>query len=199
VKSLLIASHNAGKLKEFKDLLGKSFQLTSPTDFSFTVLEDGKTYQENALKKAKSFYDRYQTPVLSDDSGLEIDALGGRPGIHSARFGGEGVGYEEKFQKLLQELSGIPEQAWTARFRCVLCFFEGKQTAPRYFEGICEGKILTQPEGKEGFGYDPLFFSFELKNPLGLASETEKNQVSHRAKAIQSFLNWAQNNLDQVS
>ena len=199
MRSLLIASQNSGKLREFKDLLGQSFKAVPPTDFSVEVIEDGKTYQENALKKALSFYEHFKMPVLSDDSGLEVDVLGGAPGILSARYGGESASYSVKFQKLLGELKAFPEEAWTARFRCVLCFFQSPEVAPLYFEGVCEGRILGKPEGQEGFGYDPLFFSFDLKKPLGLASKSEKSQVSHRAKAIQSFLLWAQNNLDQVS
>lgn len=199
MKKLLIASQNPGKLKEFQSLLGGSFQVIHPTEISLEVLEDGKTYQENALKKAQAFFEHYQMPVLSDDSGLEIDVLGGAPGIHSARYGGKESSYEKKFQSLLVELSPFPEESWTARFRCVLCFFYSKEAPPRYFEGVCEGRILRKPEGKEGFGYDPLFYSLDLKKPLGLASKAEKSQVSHRARAIQSFLHWAQNNLDQVS
>lgn len=199
MKSLLIASHNPGKVKEFEQLLGDAFKITKPSNLPFEVVEDGQTYQENALKKAQAFFETHQIPVLADDSGLEVDALGGAPGIYSARYAGPGSSDEAKFSKLLAELSGIPQEAWTARFRCVLCFLERKESPPRFFEGICEGKILSKPEGTEGFGYDPLFYSFDLKKPLGLASKLEKARVSHRAQAIQSFLQWAKNNLHQVS
>lgn len=193
MKSLLIATQNAGKVREFQKLLSPVFSCRSADSVSPTVIEDGKTYQENALKKAQAFYQVYQTPVLADDSGLEVDPLNGAPGIFSARYGSPDFSWKERFEYLYQQLKGTPVEQWSARFRCVLCYFDGK-TQPFFFEGTCEGRIEPQPRGGEGFGYDPLFFSFDLKKGFGEASEAEKALVSHRGRAVQAFLDWITKN-----
>ncbi|MFM8268680.1 MAG: RdgB/HAM1 family non-canonical purine NTP pyrophosphatase [Pseudomonadota bacterium] len=195
---LLIATQNAGKLREFQGLLDPCFKCVLPDDRAPQVDENGITYAENAFKKAKEFLNIYKLPVLSDDSGLEIDVLKGAPGIWSARFGGETLSWPERFQKLYELLALHPENQWSARFRCVLCLLLPKEE-PIYFEGICEGKILKAPLGGGGFGYDPIFYSIQLKKSLGEASEAEKAQVSHRAAAVQPLLNWAKKNPHKLS
>lgn len=195
---LLIATQNAGKVREFQSLLSIAFKCISPDDRAPEVDENGKTYRENALKKADSFFETYQLPVLADDSGLEIDVLKGAPGIWSARFGGVGISWPERFGKLYQLLAPFPQDQWTARFRCVLCLMVPKQE-PVYFEGVCEGKIMALPQGQGGFGYDPIFYSTELGKSLGVATPLEKAQVSHRAQAVRALLDWAKKNPHKLS
>lgn len=195
---ILIATQNPGKLREFESLLSSNVKPIAPDERAPQVEEDGVTYSENALKKAKAFYDVYRMPVLSDDSGLEIDVLNGAPGIWSARFGGENISWSERFQKLFQVLAPFPEAQWSARFRCVLCLILPNQE-PLYFEGLCEGKIEHTPKGNAGFGYDPIFFSNALKKSLGEANPAEKAQVSHRAQAVKAFLDWAKKNPHKLS
>lgn len=195
---LLIATQNSGKLKEFESLLSPSIRCIRADHQAPQVEEDGKTYAENALKKAKAFQSVYQLPVLSDDSGLEIDVLKGAPGIWSARFGGEKISWKERFQKLYELLAPYSENEWTARFRCVLCLLLPNQE-PIYFEGLCEGRIDHSPLGEQGFGYDPIFYSLILKKSLGEATPAEKAQVSHRAEAVRALLDWIKKNPHKLS
>ena len=192
MNSLLLATTNPGKIKEFKKLLAGRVPCREAYEPIPKIIEDGKTYQENALKKAQAFYEIYQGPVLADDSGLEVDVLRGQPGIHSARFGGENIDWTERFAFLFTKLSDYPPDLWTARFRCVLCLYSSQGT--QFFEETCEGKIVPVPSGANGFGYDPLFFSFDLNKTFGDASEAEKSQVSHRAKAIRALGHWLEKN-----
>lgn len=157
------------------------------------MLEDGKTYQENAEKKARAFWEVYRTPVLADDSGLEIDILNGEPGLFSARFGGENLKWNERWDYLYGRLAGF-SQAWNARFRAVLCYFS-PTSGVKFFEGVTEGRISSEPRGRNGFGYDPVFYSTELQKTFGEATDAEKANVSHRARASQEFLRWAEKNL----
>lgn len=189
MKPLLIATTNLGKLHEFHGLLSDIFTITSLDKKAPKVIEDGKTYQANAEKKAKEYFRHYQVPILTDDSGLEVDALGGRPGVDSAIFGGEKLEWPERWNHLYQELAKQPLKDWTARFRCVLCYYDGK--ASHFFEGTTEGSISKTPVGLLGFGYDPLFYSRELKKSFGDATKEEKSQVSHRGRATLAFRNWA--------
>ena len=189
---LLLASTNSGKVKEFRYLLGHGVKTVAPWDPQFNgktspeVVEDGNSYYEHALKKALAFYEVFKTPVLADDSGLEVDLLGGRPGVDSATYGGEGLSWLERWKKLYSELGSHPKDKWTARFRCVLCYYDGK-TVPQFYEGTVEGTILPEPSGDNGFGYDPIFYSTLLKKSFGQAELPEKALVSHRAKAIAEF------------
>ncbi len=189
MKPLLIATQNPGKVKEFQKLLHPFFSCRAADSHCPPVKEDGENYRENAFKKAQAFYQIYQVPVLADDSGLEVDCLGGAPGIYSARYGSPDFSWKERFNYLYQQLKGTPVDQWSARFRCVLCYFDGK-TEPFFFEGTCEGRIEPQLRGEEGFGYDPLFFSLDLQKGFGEASEAEKARVSHRGRAVQAFLDW---------
>lgn len=192
---LLIASANVGKLKEVQFLLADRVRCVLPTDPIFEgvprpeVLEDGQTYQENSLKKARAYFKAYKVPVLSDDSGLEVDALEGKPGIHSARFGGESISWPERWQHLFLKLKGHKPDTWTARFRCVLCYYDGSRP-PEFFEGTTEGRIVSCPQGDNGFGFDPIFFSSILGKTFGEASPQEKGGVSHRSQALKKFVNW---------
>ena len=191
---LLLASSNRGKLREFEPFLADKVELISPSDPSFAgkvapdVVEDGTTYFENALKKALQYYAVFKTPVLSDDSGLEVDGLDGEPGVFSARYGGESLSWSERWDKLHRALAPFPKDRWTARFRCILCYYRGEGTVPVFFFGTVEGQILPRPRGEKGFGYDPIFFCPQIGKAFGEAMPSEKELVSHRSRAIHQFL-----------
>ncbi|MDM7999530.1 MAG: RdgB/HAM1 family non-canonical purine NTP pyrophosphatase [Dehalococcoidia bacterium] len=187
---LLLATRNAGKAREYSLLLQRSpFVLTTldAEGIREEVAESGRTLQDNARLKAVSYAldDRYL--VKADDSGLEVDALGGAPGPLSARFGGEGASDADKINLLLSRLRGVPWEERTARFRCVIAI-ACQQKVIGLCEGVCEGIITFEPEGDQGFGYDPVFYLPELDKTMAELSLEEKNKVSHRAKAAQKAL-----------
>lgn len=185
---VLLATENLGKLKEFQELFGERITcLSAAGKPPLQIVEDGETYYENALKKAMGFYKAFGVPVLSDDSGLEVDALKGAPGVFSARFGGD-VAWPDRWRLLHQKLAPFPKEAWQARFRCVLCYYDGTKP-PVFFEGVAEGRI-DEARGEKGFGYDPIFHSADLKKSFGEASAAEKHRYSHRAVAAREFLAW---------
>jgi len=186
---LLVATSNPGKLKEFSQLLRPMFLCESLPPNTFPVLEDGKTYRENALKKAEGYFKRFNKPVLSDDSGLEIDALGGAPGVDSAIYGGESISWPARWDFLYQQLGDLRQTNPLARFRCVLCYYDGVNP-PRLFEATTEGHINSKPKGTGGFGYDPIFYSRELGKTLGEAGSDEKALISHRARAVKKFIDF---------
>lgn len=183
---IIAATKNAGKVKEISDILSKyEIEVISQKDagIDVDVDETGRTFEENALIKARAVSMLCDEPVLADDSGLCIDALLGAPGIYSARYGGD-LSYEKKIAKLLGELSG--ETNRKAKFCCVmaLVFPDGKQIVA---SGECHGHILEEPKGDLGFGFDPVFYSDELKKGFAECSDEEKNAVSHRGKALNSL------------
>jgi len=181
---IVFASGNAHKLKEMRELLPE-YEILSCSDLGFSgdIVEDGESFYENALIKAKTVSDALGLPALADDSGLCVDALGGEPGIFSARYSGDGIS-EHNNSLLLKNLKC--EKNRKARFVCVLVYYKPKGEIISA-EGVCEGKITEEPFGENGFGYDPIFYSDELKKPLGIATSEEKNSVSHRAKAIKAL------------
>lgn len=186
MKELLVATGNRGKFIEIEELLRDTVaNLYSLGDFPDTPLveEDGATFAENAVKKAQSAAKSTGKPVIADDSGLEVDALGGRPGVYSARFAGEGAGDAENNVKLLGELAYFPDEERIAAFRCViaLCFPGG---SCRTFSGELNGMILKESRGTGGFGYDPLFFVPEYGLTLAELPLAVKNSISHRGKAL---------------
>lgn len=195
---LLFATGNKGKLREACEILGEGYRILSPADFSIErePEETGLTFKENSLIKAE-YYSAASGGVncFADDSGLEVDALGGAPGIFSARYaGGEGHDFDANIAKLLSELGKIgPEVLRTARFRCVVTLLLGGQ--PYYFEGTLEGKIALQRSGCGGFGYDPIFLpdAFPGKT-LAEVSEEEKNGISHRGQALRAMAAWLETN-----
>lgn len=183
--TLLIATTNAGKCREISDLLGDlpvTLQSLAGSPGAPQVPEDGTTYDANALGKALTIAQWSQRPTLADDSGLEVDALRGAPGVHSARYAGPEQDSRANIAKLLRSLTGVPIAERTARFRCVIVV-AGPDGATLTAEGTCEGVIAEHPRGSVGFGYDPVF----LFPPFGLTfaemSAAMKNQVSHRARA----------------
>ena len=191
MKSLLVATTNAGKFQEFSELLKPVFRCSTLSKDTPLVVEDGTTYKENALKKAKEYFERFKVPVLSDDSGLEVDVLGGAPGVSSAIFGGESLSWPDRWNFLYTQLGEHRLLRPSARFRCVLCYYDGV-SSPRFFEATTEGCISPSPVGSSGFGYDPIFFSADLGKSLGEASLHEKGSVSHRARAAKKFLDFIQ-------
>jgi XTP/dITP diphosphohydrolase len=186
-RRLLIATTNPHKIQEFRELLvGLPFALVSPGDLglSLAVEETGTTFAENAVLKATAWADASGLLALADDSGLEIDALGGEPGIYSARWAGENVSYEERFRLLLARLADAPAERRTARYRAAIAVAE---PAPSglcgVVEGTLEGQIAIAPAGSGGFGYDPIFYVPEQQRTVGQMSAEEKHRISHRAHA----------------
>jgi XTP/dITP diphosphohydrolase len=190
VKTLRIATTNAGKLREFVEMLAPlGIAVRGVGDLpGFSVDEDGDTFEKNALKKARTLLDRTGEPALGDDSGLVVDALDGRPGIYSARYGGvEGPGKDAANRaKLVRELHGVPTAKRTARFVCVLAYC-APGAEPRFFRGECEGRIGDAERGDNGFGYDPLFVLDDGRTVAEMPSD-EKNRISHRGRALAQLL-----------
>jgi len=187
---ILFATANRGKLREAAEVLGPGFEIVSPLDLGITedIPETGSTLQENSLQKAQYIFDRTGLPCFADDTGLEVDALGGAPGIYSARYAGPGHDSEANMDKLLAELIRLDDRR--ARFRTVvtLILADGQ---PRFFEGVCEGSIAREKSGCGGFGYDPVFLPDAYPGrTLAEVSEEEKNAVSHRGKAIRAMAEW---------
>lgn len=186
---LIIATRNKGKIREIREILrGLGLRIKGLSDFPNVpeIEEDGKTFTENALKKAR-FYSKYFGKwTLADDSGLEVDYLKGLPGIHSARYAGEKASNQENNVKLLKEMKGVPFSKRGARFRCILALVspEGKETI---IEGSCRGRIGFEEKGKRGFGYDPLFILPKSGKTMAEISLQEKNRISHRGKALRKL------------
>ncbi len=188
-RTLLVATSNKGKLKEIREILDNFNVLgLNDLDFKIEIIEDGDTFYDNAFKKADTLMQKMNIPVLADDSGLEVDALNGRPGVYSARFAGEDATDEENTDKLLDEMKDVPEDKRTARFVCVMCLVtpDGNCYSSR---GETEGIILHSPVGENGFGYDPVFLNKEFGKTLAELSLEEKNAISHRGKALEQMRN----------
>jgi XTP/dITP diphosphohydrolase len=189
-RQVVIASGNPGKLREFEDLLRSSeLQPVSPISLGLrlTVDETGSTYLENALLKARAYSGAAGIPALADDSGLEVDALRRRPGVHSARYGGPGLSDSDRTALVLEQLRGHPGTSRTARFHCalVLCTPGGRYIET---EADCEGSIAEAPRGDNGFGYDPIFLLPQFGRSMAELSDADKNQISHRALAVRAML-----------
>ncbi len=191
MKKIVLASGNKGKLREFQDLLsGCGFDVVPQSDFfSENAEETGLTFVENAILKARYACAQTGLPALADDSGIEVDALNGRPGIYSARYAGIDANDEQNNQKLLLELSNVPAVQRTARYHAVLAFMRhAEDPTPILCHGVWEGVILSEPRGVGGFGYDPLFFVPTHNCASAELSKDEKNCISHRGKAMQELL-----------
>lgn len=188
---IVLASSNQGKLREIQQLLAPlNFELLPQSDFiSRDAEETGLTFVENAIIKARHASQLSGLPALADDSGLEVDALNGEPGIYSSRYAGTDASDADNNQKLLTTLSQVPEQERTARFHCVLVYLRhAADPTPLIAHGTWEGRILDAPRGDNGFGYDPLFFSPHHNAASAELSPEVKNKTSHRAKALQQLL-----------
>lgn len=186
---MILATKNKGKIKEFQALVqGMPIELLSLEDVPDMpdVLEDGCSFQENALKKADAIAKHTGITAIADDSGLEVDALNGAPGIHSARYAGEKATDQENIKKLLKALNGLPMEKRTARFRCVIavCTPRGRHITT---EGTCEGAIALEPHGFHGFGYDPIFLLPDRNCTMAELEPGIKNLISHRAMALEKL------------
>jgi XTP/dITP diphosphohydrolase len=189
MKEVIIATKNRGKAKEFEDIFRlRGYQVKTLLDYPEIedIEETGTTFEENAILKAEAVSKRLNKIVISDDSGLMVDVLEGRPGVYSARYAGEQKNDEENIDKVLTELTGIPENKRTARFYCALALaVPGQKTVT--VSGTCEGRILEERRGTNGFGYDPIFYVSEKQLSMAELSSEEKNRISHRANAMKEL------------
>lgn len=186
---LLLGTQNRGKVAELAVLLeGLPWDVKSLTEFPPvpSPVEDGDSFEANAIKKAEYFSMRFGVCCVADDSGLVVDALGGAPGIHSARYSGENASDVANNAKLLAALADVPESARTARFVCCVAFVR-PGAAPHTEMGVAEGRIAFEPQGKGGFGYDPLFIPEGFSWSFGELEPAEKHAISHRGRALKSL------------
>ena len=189
-KTLVIATANPGKLREFRVLLaGLPFDLLAQAELGVVAPpETGTTFLDNALSKARHAARLTGTAAIADDSGLEVDALGGAPGVHSARYAGAGADEAANNAKLVAALEGVPMPSRRARYRCALVYLEGpSDPSPTIAEGLWEGYILDKPRGSRGFGYDPYFWLPELGATAAQLEPEEKNRLSHRGAAMRAL------------
>jgi XTP/dITP diphosphohydrolase len=194
IEKLVLASGNQGKLREFSQLFSdKSIQVIPQNEFGTVEAEEtGLSFVENAILKARNACKFSGLPALADDSGLEVDALKGAPGIYSARYAGSDASDKDNYVKLLDALKDVPLEKRSARFQCVLVYMRHENDpTPQVFQGSWEGQILTEPSGAEGFGYDPVFLVPSEACSSAELSKDRKNALSHRGQAIQELLrNW---------
>jgi XTP/dITP diphosphohydrolase len=194
---IVFATKNEGKVKEITEMLaGMNIELVSLNHFESLpeIVEDGQTYLENALKKAKIISEFTGETVLADDSGLQVDFLGGEPGIYSARYAGEGATDDDNNVKLLGKLKDVPEELRTASFCCALVLYhqDGRYHA---FEGRWQGRIVDERRGTNGFGYDPIFLSPEQNKTAAELSPEIKNKISHRGQAFAKLKSHLENEI----
>jgi XTP/dITP diphosphohydrolase len=188
--NLLVATHNRGKLAVFARLLaGLNVKWLSLDDVGMTadVEETGRTFLENAILKAQQYAAEANLLTLADDSGLLVDALNGAPGVHTARYGGPGLTIRERFQRVLVEMQDVPWEQRDAHFHCALALAGPDGTLLGTAEGSCDGKIAWEPAGDQGFGYDPIFYLPAYGRTMGQLSPGEKQQISHRSRALQAL------------
>lgn len=199
---LIFATGNKGKLREAQEILGPDYELVTPASLGITedIEETGETLEENSLIKARYLYERTGLDCFADDTGLEVDALGGAPGVHTARYASEVAlrdglpvppshDFEANITTLLRELGSRPGEARTARFRSVVTLITGGGV--HTFEGVLEGSIATEKAGCGGFGYDPVFIADEYPDrTVAEISEEAKNAISHRGKALRAMAEW---------
>ena len=184
---LLLATNNAGKLAEYDVLLeGCGWEVVTPRDLGIDieVEEMGETYEANATIKARRGSEASGLVTLADDSGIEIEAMGGDPGVHSARFLGENASYAERFAEIQRRLAGVPRERRRARFRCVIAVADPRTGAVRTAEGEVFGQIAEAPAGEGGFGYDPVFWVPQHSATMAELPDHQKNIISHRARAV---------------
>ena len=197
VTKIIFATGNRGKLREASEILGEGFELFTPMDYGLTddIPETGTTLEENSLQKAEYIYERLRCNCFADDTGLEVDALGGAPGVYTARYAGESKDFGLNMDKVLSELAALeasdPSTTRRARFRSVVTLILDGQV--HQFEGIMDGTIAREKSGRGGFGYDPIFIPDEYPGLTAAdITEEEKNEISHRGKALRAmatFLN----------
>ena len=192
MNKLILASRNKDKIEEMRSLVsGLGVEVLSALDFPHLedVEEDQPTLEGNALKKARYVFNETGIPSLSDDTGLEVEALGGAPGVHTARYAGENASYQDNVDKLIKEMGGKKNRS--AQFRSVLALVDNNQELT--FEGVCSGNILDEEKGNEGFGYDPVFQPEGFNKSFAEMDSIIKNEISHRGRAIQKFVQHLSN------
>jgi len=190
-KTIVLASNNTGKVREFNALLaGLDLEVVPQSQFGVAEIEEtGLTFVENAILKARNAAQHAQRPAIADDSGLEVDALDGAPGIYSARYAGPGASDAANLEKVLGMLNGVPEAKRTARFQCVLVYLRhALDPTPLIVQGTWEGRILDAPRGRSGFGYDPVFFVPTHGCSAAELQPETKNALSHRGQALRRLL-----------
>lgn len=188
---LVLASTNKGKVVELKEILaGIPLEVVGLDGFPDApqVEETGRTFMENAILKARTIGDFIGELTLADDSGLEVDALNGEPGIYSARYGQPGWSDRERYRFLLEKLQGIPLEKRTARFRCAAVLYDPNNNRIEQADGTVEGLIIDEPRGANGFGYDPVFYIPELNKTMAELSPEAKNRFSHRSRAVEKLI-----------
>ena len=191
MKEIILASSNPGKVREINQLLaGLDLQVQPQTDFGVPDIEEtGLTFVENAILKARNAAQYTGLPAIADDSGLEVDALQGAPGIYSARYAGVGASDDDNLNKLLDALQGVPEAERAARFQCLMVFMRhAEDPTPLICQGSWEGRILETAQGENGFGYDPVFYVPEQGCSSAQLDAETKNQLSHRGKALRELV-----------
>ena len=188
MKELIFATNNKHKLSEVRPMLEGKVLIHSLSEIGLDgdIPETADTLEGNALQKAQWVYERTGRDCFADDTGLEVDALGGAPGVYSARYAGEGCSFDDNMDKLLAALDGVENRK--ARFRTVICLLENGQ--PHYFEGRVEGRILTEKHGAEGFGYDPIFQPDDSGVPFAEMDMENKNRISHRGRAMVKLIDY---------
>ena len=183
---IIAATKNKNKLREFGEIL-RDFEVISQEEcgIDIEVEETGETFEENSLLKAQAIFEKTGIAAIADDSGLCVDALGGEPGIYSARYGGEGLDDKGRVKLLLKNMENVPDEKRTARFVSVITLVDKDGVITS--RGECEGKITREPKGENGFGYDPVFYVEEFKKTMAEISPEEKNSISHRGRALSIF------------
>ncbi|MCA9901441.1 MAG: XTP/dITP diphosphatase [Ardenticatenaceae bacterium] len=188
---LLVATHNKGKVKEFAEMLADlDIEWLSLDDVGVTedVAETGSTFRANSVLKAQAYAAKTGLLTLADDSGLEVDALDGAPGVYTARYGGVGLTAVQRYQKLLDAIKQVPDPQRTARFRCVIVLAHPDGRVLGESEGMCEGQIALAPAGEGGFGYDPVFYLPRFGQTMAQLPPGEKHKISHRGRAVQAIV-----------
>lgn len=184
---LLVATHNVHKKEEIQQILGDQFTVKSLADYDLhdEIVEDGDSFNANALIKAKYCFEKTGIPSLGDDSGLVVESLDGRPGIFSARYAGD-HDFAKNIEKVLNEMEGVENRK--AYFITVLCYYD--ENGAQYFDGRAHGNLLTENKGHKGFGYDPIFVPQDYEKTFAEMNPEDKNQISHRKQALDLFLNF---------
>ncbi len=189
-RRLLVATHNKGKVVEYADILGDSgieWLTLDEAGIADEVAETGETFLDNAVLKAAAYAQMSGLLTLADDSGLEVDALGGRPGVLTARYGGSGLSAAERYHLLLRELGDVPDEQRTARFHCVVALAGLDGAILGTADGVCEGRIARAPAGESGFGYDPVFYLPERGLTMAQLPAKEKHLICHRGRAARAI------------
>ncbi|MBP5537549.1 MAG: RdgB/HAM1 family non-canonical purine NTP pyrophosphatase [Bacteroidales bacterium] len=194
---LIFGTSNRGKLREASDILGPDYQVVCPADLGITedVEETGETLEANSILKAEHIFNITHSACFADDTGLEVDALGGAPGVHSARYAGEGHDFAANRRKLLEAMKDVPDELRTARFRCVVTLIleDGRK---HFFDGVVEGRIAKIEMGTMGFGYDAVFIPDEFpRYTMAELGEDIKNSISHRGMSLRLMAAWLKENV----